>query len=233
MHAVKGQKAFSLIEVMVIVAILAIVLLIAFRQFGSELGKARDAERKEDLKQLKLAFENYYNDRGSYPPVEYLSDCGGPSLQPYLKEVPCDPVTGESYLYLPDLIAGEEIHAYRILSFLSNNQDPIVLQLGCQYGCGIPDSHPRYLDAPKYIYGVAEGVPLVLDGYVVPTVTPTSVTTTPAPEGDPDLDCAVDACYCCGGSNQTCNVYTTGYGQCVFGPYSTASRCHQFTVCEP
>lgn len=233
MPTVKSQKAISMIEVLVVVALLAIVMMVVFRQFGGELGKARDAERKEDLKQLKLAFENYHNDRGSYPPVEYLSDCGGSSLQPYLKEVPCDPVTGQPYLYLPDMVMGENIHAYRILSFLSNIQDPIVAQLGCQYGCGIPDSHPLYSSAPSYVYGVAEGVPLVLDGYVVPTVTPTSVMTTPPPEGDPDLDCAVDDCFCCGGNNQTCNAYKTGYGQCVFGPYSTASRCHEFTVCKP
>lgn len=233
MWQVKSQKAFSLVEVMVVVAILAILLLLALRQFGGELGRARDGQRKEDLRQLKLAFENYYNDHDSYPPVEYVEDCGGPSLQPYLREVPCDPVTGDPYLYLPDLVVGEDIHAYRLLSFLSNTQDPIVLQLGCQYGCGVPPEHPRHSFASDYIYGVAEGVPLVMSDYVAPTVTPTTVTTTPPPQGDPGLDCTTDLCFCCGGVNQTCNVYTTGYGQCVFGPFATASRCHELTVCNP
>jgi len=230
MLQVKREKAFSLVELIVVVALLAIILLIAFRQFGGDLGKTRDGERKNDLKQIKLAMENYYNDNGSYPPVEYLSDCGGPSLQPYMKEVPCDPVTGDPYLYLPDLISGEEIHAYRILSFLSNIEDPIIEQLGCQNGCGIPPEHESFADSLQYVYGVAEGVPLVLDDIVIPTFT---ATPTPSPGGDPSLDCSVDLCYCCGGVNQTCNVYTTGFGQCVYGPYATEAQCHSQTVCDP
>ncbi len=232
MHAVKGQKAFSLIEVMVIVAILAIVIMVAFRQFGGDLGKARDAQRKEDLKQLKLAFENYYNDRGSYPPVDYLSDCGGPSLQPYLKEVPCDPVTGDPYLYLPDMMSGESVHAYRILSFLSNVQDPIVAQLGCQSGCGIPEDHPSYPDGIKYVYGVAEGVPLVLADYV--PFMPGNEDGLPS---DPDLDCSPGSgttCYCCGGVGHGCNVYNgPAYGSCFAGPFTSLMSCYTNTVCVP
>jgi general secretion pathway protein G len=235
MSTVKGENAFSLIEIIVVLALLAIVLLAVFRNFNTDLGKAKDAQRKDDLNNIKLAMEDYYSDHNSYPPPELLQDCDGPAMQPYLKEVPCDPVTGEPYLYLPDLISSTGIHAYRVLSYLSSSQDPIVEQLGCQNGCGIPEDHPSFQQSLKYIYGVAEGVPLVLADLVIPTMTVT-VTATPTvtPSPSPALDCSIASsqrCYCCAGSNQGCNLYNTGYGTCVFGPFETIEECHNNTPC--
>ena len=98
---VKRQKGITLIEVLIVVALLMLIFLALFRSFGKDISRSRDAERKSDLVDIKLAFEDYYNDHQTYPPEEYLADCDGDALQPYLRAVPCDPVTGEPYLYIP------------------------------------------------------------------------------------------------------------------------------------
>ncbi len=231
---VKQQKGISLIEILVVVAILLLVLVAVFRSFRSDVNKTQDAQRKTDLRNLRLAFEDYHNDKGAYPPEEFLLDCDGNSLRPYLRSVPCDPQTGEPYLYMPVPGNGDNSRGYRLLSILSNKADPIIEELGCQNGCGVPESNPRYGNSINFVYGVAEGVPLVLDGYVpnitsVPTNEPTSV-----PTIDPNY-CDSHLCFCCANSayatGQDCNIWVQG-NNCDIGPFTTIEACHSSSPCS-
>jgi hypothetical protein len=131
-----------------------------FMVYKNQINRARDAERKSDLKEIKIAFEDYYNDHQTYPPVEYLIDCDGDLLQPYLRVVPCDPTTGEPYLYIPFPGDGDNSGGYRVLSVLSDLSDPIIEKLGCEGGCGIPEDNPKFESSANYVYGIAEGVAL-------------------------------------------------------------------------
>jgi prepilin-type N-terminal cleavage/methylation domain-containing protein len=213
------QKGITLIEILVVVAILLLLLVALFRLFGSGTNRARDAQRKNDLKNIKLAFEDYYNDNQRYPPEEYLDDCGGDSLQPYLKAVPCDPTTGNPYIYL--LSSGND--SYRVLSILEDLSDPIIEKIGCIGGCGgIPESNPRYTDRDKYVYAIAEGEGLAGGLIVVPTAEPEY--------------CETHACYCCSNSaytsSQDCNVWaSSGGNNCDMGPYLLVSDCYENTPC--
>ncbi len=232
---VKQQKGLTLTEILVVVAILLLVLLAIFRVFRVDINRSRDAQRKTDLRDIKLAFEDYYNDNESYPPEAYLADCDGPSLQPYLREVPCDPETGKPYLYMPYPGNGDNSQGYRVLSILTDKSDPIIEKLGCQNGCGIPEDNPEFPNSLNYVYGIAEGVPLVLEGAILPTPTalPTN-TATPTPI-DPSY-CDTHLCYCCANSaytsNQDCNVWVQG-NNCDMGPYTTVGQCHANTPCVP
>lgn len=230
---VKQQKGITLIEILVVVALLMLVLIAIFRVFRVDVNRANDAKRKSDLHDLKLAFEDYYNDRGSYPPEDYLADCGGPSLQPYLREVPCDPNTGRPYLYMPHPGSGDNTRGYRILSILTDKSDPIIEKLGCLNGCGIPEGNAEYGNSINYVYGIAEGVPLVLEGYSA-TPTPSSNTPTPSPTVNPDY-CETNTCYCCANSayvsNQDCNTWVPG-NNCDMGPFTDINSCYDSTPCS-
>lgn len=233
---VKQQKGLTLIEILIVIALLMLILLAMFKVFNVDINRAKDAQRKSDLRDIKLAFEDYYNDNQAYPPEEFLEDCDGPSLMPYLKKVPCDPVTGNPYLYIPFPGNGDNSQGYRVLSFLDDPSDPIVEKLGCQNGCGIPESNPEYGNSLSYKYGIAEGVALVLEGATFPTNTPgPSGTPTSVPTAVPEY-CDTHLCYCCANSaystEQDCNVWVQG-NNCDMGPYTTSTQCYNETPCMP
>jgi prepilin-type N-terminal cleavage/methylation domain-containing protein len=98
------KKGFTLIELLLIIAILAVLATMAFLFLNpfEQFKKGHDSRRRSDLAQIKIAFENYYEDKGCYPPATSLNNCGGTNLAPYLKIIPCDPVTKLPYTYVPD-----------------------------------------------------------------------------------------------------------------------------------
>ncbi|MBD3250515.1 MAG: hypothetical protein GF381_03040 [Candidatus Pacebacteria bacterium] len=138
-----ASSALSLIEVLVVLGILAIILIIAIFYQYRHLAKARDAQRKEDMSKIKVAFEEYYNDNGCYPHPEVMLDCGQDTLDPYLKEIPCDPLTGDPYPYFSRL--GNACAGYKILTDLEIDNDPDTPAIGCNFdeGCGW-SGHPAY-----------------------------------------------------------------------------------------
>lgn len=94
------KHGFTLIEVLIVVAILALLTLIAIVSLNGSRDKADDGVVKADLDRLKIAFEDYYNDQNCYPPLEWFdeaSDCGSDHLKPYLNSLPCNRRTGLPY----------------------------------------------------------------------------------------------------------------------------------------
>ncbi len=61
-------RGFTLIELLVVVAIISMLASIVLASLSSARAKARDAKRREDMRQLQTALELYYNDNGRYPP---------------------------------------------------------------------------------------------------------------------------------------------------------------------
>jgi prepilin-type N-terminal cleavage/methylation domain-containing protein len=62
----KKQRAFTLIEVLVVATILGVLLSIAIVSFSSAQKKARDARRKADLEIVRQGLILYRQDNGSY-----------------------------------------------------------------------------------------------------------------------------------------------------------------------
>ena len=62
----RGEKGFTLIELMIVVAIIGILAAIAIPQFASYRKKAQDSAAKSALKNLATAQENYYVSNNSY-----------------------------------------------------------------------------------------------------------------------------------------------------------------------
>jgi prepilin-type N-terminal cleavage/methylation domain-containing protein len=68
--AKKGSvSAFSLIELLVVVAIVSLLLAIAIPQFISYRTSSVDAQMKSDLKNAATAMESYYGEYKIYPTV--------------------------------------------------------------------------------------------------------------------------------------------------------------------
>jgi prepilin-type N-terminal cleavage/methylation domain-containing protein len=63
----KNKKGFTLIELLVVISIIALLSSIVLSTLSDARGKARDAKRIQDLRQLQIAIETYYTDNGCYP----------------------------------------------------------------------------------------------------------------------------------------------------------------------
>lgn len=98
------RKAISLVELLIVMAIVVILLIIAVATLNPAgiMFKGRDAQRKKDLSRIKVAFEEYYNDKGCYPDQKLVADlvqkkyCGSNIFSPWLGRWPCDP-NGQTY----------------------------------------------------------------------------------------------------------------------------------------
>lgn len=169
----RNGSGFTLMELMLVMAIIAIVLILALIGIRIQITRGFDAKRKADLADIRRAFEEYYNDKGCYPPAAILNNCGSGDLRPYMNLVPCDPVTKRPYVYVP--LAGNECGGYVACASLGDLQDRDIEQIGCGpiTGCGWGSG---------YNYCLANGMSVLAPGFDPLAGTPTpTLSPTPAP----------------------------------------------------
>lgn len=114
---------YTVVELLVVTVILAGLMVMSIMALNPRLlvDKGSDSKRKSDLNKIRTAFEEYFNDKGSYPDVKtwnVKSNCGKEveEMAPYLKEWPCDP-TGELYTILVDK------NWFKVVTNLGNKKD--------------------------------------------------------------------------------------------------------------
>lgn len=114
-----NKKAFTLIELLIVIMILGVLAALITGNFFTSLKKGRDTKRKGDLEQIQRALELYYEDKKTYPPaLTFGSALSDPvSGQIYMQKVPNDPISGKSYEYIP----AADGTSYSIYSCMENN----------------------------------------------------------------------------------------------------------------
>ncbi len=73
-----NKKAFTLVELLVVISIIGILSSTVFASLSSARSRARDAIRKSDLAQIAKAFRLYYEQNGTYriPNTGWVDDTG-------------------------------------------------------------------------------------------------------------------------------------------------------------
>jgi general secretion pathway protein G len=81
-------RAFTLIELIIVLAILALLLTIAVPRYFAHVERAKEATLKQDLAIMRDAIDKFHGDKGRYP--ESLEELV--TLR-YIRSVPLDPIT--------------------------------------------------------------------------------------------------------------------------------------------
>lgn len=81
-------QGFTLIELIVVMAIIALLISIVAPRYMRSLEKSKEAVLKEDLWVMRDALDKYYGDLGKYP-----NSLGELVEQKYLRTIPVDPLT--------------------------------------------------------------------------------------------------------------------------------------------
>lgn len=125
-NQVSIKLGFSLIEILVVMAILTLLTLGLLLILNPILlvNKAGDSNKKSDLNKLRTVFEEYQNDKGSYPSYEKVSEWNVASncdqeineIKTYVDKWPCN-TNGEPYTIL---VGG---NWFKVVVNLSNKDD--------------------------------------------------------------------------------------------------------------
>lgn len=106
----RSRQGFTLIEMLIVIAIIGILSSVVLVGLGPIQRRGRDARRQSDLRNAQNALELYYNKCGHYPGT---SDCSGTIGSPDweamsaaligaglgVNQIPNDPSSGRSYEY--------------------------------------------------------------------------------------------------------------------------------------
>lgn len=123
----QASAGFTLIELVLVVAIVGIISTMGITSFIGTQGRARDAQRKNDLGETKKALELYrYDSQGGafYPSQANLPSLANPPRS-YIKRIPNDPKTGTAYSYTPSPAGcGSDCTGYTLCATLERPEDP-------------------------------------------------------------------------------------------------------------
>jgi len=91
----RNRRGFTLIEILVSLAIVATILTLAAPRYFSNVDKTKEVVLREDLYILRDAIDKYYADQNKYPSA--LDDL---VTQKYLRAIPIDPYTQSSHSWV-------------------------------------------------------------------------------------------------------------------------------------
>ena len=92
----RAPSGFTLIELMVVLAIIALLLSIVAPHYAGRVTRAEETVLRENLALMRDALDQHYADAGRYPATleELVS-------KRYLRAIPPDPLTGSAATWVP------------------------------------------------------------------------------------------------------------------------------------
>lgn len=85
---IRRSPGFTLVELLVVMAIIATLLSLAVPRYSGSVDKAREAVLRENLASMRNALDKFYGDSGLYPTT--LNDL---VTKRYLRRIPDDPIS--------------------------------------------------------------------------------------------------------------------------------------------
>ena len=90
-----NNSGFTLIEILVVLAIIATLLSLVTPRYFDSMNRSKEKILKNDLIVVREAIDKYYSDKNAYP--DSLEDL---VQYKYLREMPVDPITDSSVTWL-------------------------------------------------------------------------------------------------------------------------------------
>lgn len=89
------RRGFTLVELLVVMAVIALLLTIATPRYFGGLEKSKETVLRQNLNLTREALDKYYGDSGKYPEtLETLVS------KKYLRRLPVDPITESSSTWI-------------------------------------------------------------------------------------------------------------------------------------
>lgn len=124
---ISHAKGFTLIEILVVLAIIGILVTIAQPDLRYAVIKAREAVLKDDLFQMRDAIDQFYADNGKYPAELTELTNQTDRSRSYLRQIPKDPFTGNAD-WITVALEGEETGVFDV-----HSASPLVALDGTSY----------------------------------------------------------------------------------------------------
>lgn len=121
-----NQKGFTLIELLVVISIIGILSALLMSNFTSIRERARDTQRKSDLKQIQKALEMYKNSQTvlQYPQTNDWDTMRDALVNGnYMKKIPDDPVNTSPLVYTYISPVETDTLRYTLKACLENASD--------------------------------------------------------------------------------------------------------------
>ena len=96
----KHSFGFTLIEILVVLAIIATLLSLVTPRYFNTIGRSKETMLRHDLATMRDAIDKFYSDNNAYP--ETLDDL---TQRKYIRNIPVDPITESSitWIFTPPL----------------------------------------------------------------------------------------------------------------------------------
>lgn len=105
MKHIHARRGFTLIELIVVLAIVALLASIVAPRYFHSVDRAREATLRTTLSTTRDAIDKFVGDQGRYPEsLDELVD------KHYIRELPMDPVTGKRDTWLAEPPPPDSIH---------------------------------------------------------------------------------------------------------------------------